>query len=184
MWLGGPGDPLGIVQEIEVWPYEQMVYEQPRSCLGEWNAQIPLGVWDRKWSPNLGQMTRPSNNQQKRENLQNCRLCCSSGPQGKIGRKWKGGGDKYLNLAKELKKMWNMKVMVIPIVTGALGIVTKGISIRIGGLGNNGMGGDCPNYSIIEIGQNTEKSPGDLRRLAVTQTPVKDHQLMWKTLKE
>ena len=26
-------------------------------------------------------------------------------------------------------------------------------------------------------GQNTEKSPGDLRRLAVTQTPVKDHQI-------
>ena len=30
-----------------------------------------------------------------------------------------------------------------------------------------------PNYSIIENGQNTEKSPGELRRFAVTQTPVK-----------
>ena len=30
----------------------------------------------------------------------------------------------------------------------------------------------------MENGQNTEKSPGDLRRLAVTQNPVKDHQLM------
>ena len=30
---------------------------------------------------------------------------------------------------------------------------------------NNGTGGDSPNYSIIEIGQNTEKSPGDLKRL-------------------
>ena len=39
------------------------------------------------------------------------------------------------------------------------------------------MSGDHPNYRIIENGQNTEKSPGDLRRLAVTQTPVKDHQL-------
>ena len=28
------------------------------------------------------------------------------------------------------------------------------------------------NYYIIEIGQNTEKSPGNLRRLAVTQTPA------------
>ena len=48
------------------------------------------------------------------------------------------------------------------------------------------MSGDHPNYCIIEIGQNTEKSPEDLRRLAVIQTPVKDHQLtlMWKTLKE
>ena len=29
-----------------------------------------------------------------------------------------------------------------------------------------------PDNSIAEIGQNTEKSPGDLRRLAVTQTPA------------
>ena len=31
--------------------------------------------------------------------------------------------------------------------------------------------------SIIKVGQNTEKRSGDLRRLAVTQTPVKNHQL-------
>ncbi len=39
-------------------------------------------------------------------------------------------------------------------------------------------------YSIIENGQNTEKNPGNLRRLVVTQTPEKDHQLklMGKTL--
>ena len=43
---------------------------------------------------------------------------------------------------------------------------------------------DHPKYCIILNGQNTEKSPGDFRRLAVTQTPVKNHQLtlMWKTL--
>ena len=35
--------------------------------------------------------------------------------------------DKYLDLAKELKKLWNMKVTVIPIVIGALGTVTKGL---------------------------------------------------------
>ena len=45
---------------------------------------------------------------------------------------------------------------------------------------------DYPDYRIIKIGQNTPKSPGDLRRLAVIQTPVKDHQLMLmrKTFKE
>ena len=37
------------------------------------------------------------------------------------------------------------------------------------------MSGDHPNGSIIEIGQNTEKSPGDVRRLDVTQTPGKNH---------
>ena len=35
--------------------------------------------------------------------------------------------DKYLNLARELKKLWNMKVTIIPIVIGALGTVTKGL---------------------------------------------------------
>ena len=33
---------------------------------------------------------------------------------------------------------------------------------------------DQPNYSIAEVSQNTEKSPGDLRRPDVNQTPVKD----------
>ena len=33
--------------------------------------------------------------------------------------------DKYLDLTRELKELWNMKVMVIPIVIGVLGTVTK-----------------------------------------------------------
>ena len=54
-----------------------------------------------------------------------------------------------------------------------------------GGLRNKRTSGDHPNYNIIESSQNTEKSPGDLRRLAVTQTPVRNHRLtlMWKTWK-
>ena len=35
------------------------------------------------------------------------------------------------------------------------------------------MSEDHSNYSVCEIGQNTQKSPGDLRRLTVTQTPVR-----------
>ena len=35
--------------------------------------------------------------------------------------------DKYLDLARELKKLWNMKVMIVPIVIGALGTITKGL---------------------------------------------------------
>ena len=41
--------------------------------------------------------------------------------------------------------------------------------------GNRRTNVDRPNY-VVETGQNTEKSPGDQRRLAVTQTPVKDHK--------
>ena len=33
--------------------------------------------------------------------------------------------DKYLDLARELKKLWNMKMTVIPIVIGAPGTVTQ-----------------------------------------------------------
>ena len=35
--------------------------------------------------------------------------------------------DKSLDLARELKKLWNMKVTVIPIVIGPLSTVTKGL---------------------------------------------------------
>ena len=34
-------------------------------------------------------------------------------------------GYKYLDLARELKKWWNMKVTVIPIIIGALGTIPK-----------------------------------------------------------
>ena len=35
-------------------------------------------LWDTNGSPNIGQTTRPNNNQQEKENLSNCRLCCPS----------------------------------------------------------------------------------------------------------
>ena len=35
--------------------------------------------------------------------------------------------DKYLDLAREMKKLWNMQVTIIPIVIGAFGTVTKGL---------------------------------------------------------
>ena len=36
---------------------------------------------------------------------------------------------------------------------------------------------DNPNYSIIKIAPNTEKSPGELRRVSLNHTSVKDHLL-------
>ena len=70
-----------------------------------------------------------------------------------------------------------MKVTIIPIVIGAFGTVTKGLLMGLGGLGGWRTSGDHPNYNITENGKNTGKSPGDLRRLAVTQTSVKNHRL-------
>ena len=61
--------------------------------------------------------------------------------------------------------------MVLPNIIGALDTVTK---VLIQGLDNLEISRDHSNYSIIEIGQNTEESSGDLRRLAVTQTPTRN----------
>ena len=69
-------------------------------------------------------------------------------------KKWKE--EKYLDLARERKK----------IVENESDKLYQ-LEIR----------GDHPNYGIIEIGQNTEKSPEDLRKLAITQTSVNDHYL-------
>ena len=52
------------------------------------------------------------------------------------------------------------------------------IGSRTGGLENDWEREFCLNYRMIEIGQNTEKSPEDLWRPAVIQNPGEDHQLM------
>ena len=39
--------------------------------------------------------------------------------------------DKYLDLARKLKKLWNMQVTIIPIVISAFGTVTKGLLKRL-----------------------------------------------------
>ena len=69
-----------------------------------------------------------------------------------------------------------MKVSILPIVIGAFGTVTKRIIKGPRRYGSWRPSGGHPNFTIIENGQNTEKSSGDLRKLAVTQSPVKDHQ--------
>ena len=45
---------------------------------------------------------------------------------------------KYLDLASELKKLWNLKVTIVPIVIGAYGMVSKGLlkgleDLKVGG---------------------------------------------------
>ena len=60
--------------------------------------------------------------------------------------------DKYLDLAREFRKLWTMMVTVILIVTDTLRMGTEKV-------GNRMMNRGRPDYSIIEISQNTEKSP-------------------------
>ena len=102
--------------------------------------------------------------------------------------------DKYLDFARELKKkqkqqqqqqLWNMKVTVISMVIGALGIVTEGLIKGLEDLEIRGR---------VEIIQTTAllRSARILRIVLETWgdllllTLVKNHQLtlVWKALKE
>ena len=67
-----------------------------------------------------------------------------------------------------------MKVTIVPIVIGAFATITKELLKGLEGLGVGGPVETIQMNSIAENGQNPETSPGDLRRLAVTQTPVKN----------
>ena len=64
-----------------------------------------------------------------------------------------------------------MRMMVIPIIIGALGMVPKILKNDTGGTENHRKNQDHPDYRIVK---NTQKSTGDLRRFACTQ---KDQQL-------
>ena len=87
--------------------------------------------------------------------------------------------DKYLDLARELKKPWNMKVIEIPIAVGAYWNNPQRTGKGTRRLGNKRKSGHHPDYSFIKIGQNIDQSPGDLRRLGVAQTPVKTINQRW-----
>ena len=75
--------------------------------------------------------------------------------------------DKYLDLARELKKTVEHESDDYTNCNWCSWYSHQRISTRTEGLGNKKMSRDHPNCSIIEIRQNTEESPGDLRRLAV-----------------
>ena len=153
-----------------------MVYAQPIICPREWDTQTTMGLWHTKGSLYFGLMTRPYNNQRKKKR-RTCRIEDLAVPADhRIKLKESKKTNKHLNLAWEFQKLWNMKVTVIPIVIDSLGTDNKGLlkgvkDFETRGLGNKRTGRDHPNYCIIE------KSPEDLRRLALTQTPVKDNQL-------
>ena len=77
-----------------------------------------MGLWHTNGSPNLGQKTRSYNNQQKKRTRKVVDFAVPADPWIKLKESEK---NKYQDLARELEKLWNMKVSVIPIVIGAFG---------------------------------------------------------------
>ena len=84
--------------------------------------------------------------------------------------------NKYLNLARELKKkLWNMKVTIISIVIGAFGAVTKGLLKSLEDLEVGGR---------VETIQTTAllKTARILRRVLETWGDMLSLNLQWKTI--
>ena len=106
------------------------------------------GFWRTGDSPNPDQKTRPYNNQQQKKRI--CKIVdFTVRANHRLKLKESEKKDKYLDLARELKKLWNMKVTIIPIVIGAFGTIIKGLLKGTGGLGSWRTSGDRPNYSIF-----------------------------------
>ena len=85
-----------------------------------------MGLWHTHGSPNLGQKNRANDNQQKQKRI--CKIVDFAVAADHIIKlKECEKKDKYLDLTRELKNLWNMKVTIIPIVNGAFGSVTKAL---------------------------------------------------------
>ena len=114
-------------------------------------------------------------------NNRTCRIMYFAVPSHHRVRLKKAIRDRYVDLARELKTMehesdgdanHNRSKWKNP----------KRIGKGTGGLEKKS--GDYPDYNITNFGQNAQKSPGDLKRLAITPTPTRNHQLklVWKNL--
>ena len=87
-------------------------------------------------------------------------------------------GDKYLDLASKLKKTTEHEVDGDSNCNWYIRYSHQKINKGTGRLGNTRTNTDHPNDSIVESGQNNEKNFRDLKKLAVTQTPVENNRLM------
>ena len=65
--------------------------------------------------------------------------------------------EKYLDLVRELKKVWNMKVTVVPLVVAALGTPAKALEKRLKGIGIETKITDLQKSVLIHTSRNIRK---------------------------
>ena len=83
--------------------------------------------------------------------------------------------DKYLDFDWELKKLWNMKVTIIPIMIGAFGTVTKGL---LKGLEDLEVGGQVETIQAMIL----LRTARILRSVQETWGDLLSLKLQWKTI--
>ena len=148
---------LGIMPGTEIWQFYQILYTQNSICPG----QNSLGFRNTNWSPNPGQTEWKS----PKKNLPYGRLPRSGKPQIENEKKLKERqvlGPCQKSCENDSFTNYNGCTLNGP----------KSLHKETVISGNRRTGWNYLNTSIIKIDQNTEKSPGDPRRLAVTLTPV------------
>ena len=111
------------MQKILIWLDAQEINAQTRIRSREWYARTAVGFSDTDGSPDFGQNSKPSDCQQKNRTYRIVDLTVPLNH--RIEFNERGKVDKYIDLARELKNLWNMKVTVIPGLIGTLSLVTK-----------------------------------------------------------
>ena len=84
-------------------------------------------------------------------------------------------GYKYLDLARELKKLWSMKVTIVPFVIGAFGTISKGL---LKGLEDLEVGGRVETIQMTALLGTARMR----RRVLETWGDLLSLQLQWKTI--
>ena len=110
------------------------------------------------------------NKKKKQQNLQNVDFADH-----RINLKECEKKDKYPELARELKKLWTMKVTIVPIVIGALDTITKGL---LKGLEDLEVGGRVETIQMTAL----LRTARILRRVLETWGDLLSLNLLWKTI--
>ena len=156
-----------------------MVYAKPRIRPRERDAQHSLGFLDTNGLPNLGQTTRTSDskktkNKQKKTKQRAWRNVNFAIPvDHNVKLKISENRTKNLDIAMELKKTMEHESDGDTNCNWCTRYSHQRICNGTRRIGNKNMSGDHRSDNTLKISQNI--SPEDLRRLAVTQTTVKDH---------
>ena len=134
-----------------------------------------MGLWHTHGSPNLGQKTKPNNNQQKKKKRTSKIVDFAVPADHRIKLKECEKKNKYIDLARELKKLWNMRGTILSIVIGAFGTITK---VLLKGLEDLDVGGR------VETIQTTAllRMARILRRILETWGDLLSLKLQWKTI--
>ena len=81
----------------------------------------------------------------------------------------------YLDFARDMKKLWKMKVTVIPIVIGALGMITNGLVRGLKELENGGQAKTIQTIALLRLARIR-------RRVLKTWRNLLSLRLQWKII--